>query len=47
MDSPILTCPEFLAMEQVLIDDFTVCTRESCVETKFCAKALNHNGASD
>ena len=47
MDSPILTCPEFLAMEQALIDDFIVCTRESCVETEFCVKALNHNGGSD
>lgn len=47
MNSSILTCPEFLAMDQALIDDFIMCTRESCVETEFCVKALNHNGGSD
>jgi two-component system response regulator RpfG len=40
------TCPEFLAMERGIIDDFVFCMRDCCEETEVCVAALNgENGA--
>ncbi len=47
MNSPAISCPEFLAMERSIIDDFVSCTRESCDETETCIKALNQNAGAD
>jgi two-component system response regulator RpfG len=47
MSSSTLACPEFLAMERTIIDDFVACTRESCEETEACIKALNQEGGAD
>jgi len=41
------SCPEFLAMERTIIDDFVDCTRECCAEVEICVKALNNHGGSD
>ncbi|WP_422985675.1 HD domain-containing phosphohydrolase [Undibacterium sp. Rencai35W] len=41
------SCPEFLAMERTIIDDFVDCTRECCEEAETCVKALNHEGGAD
>lgn len=41
-----LTCPEFLAMERSVIDDFVDCTREACEEAEACIKELNHQGGA-
>jgi two-component system response regulator RpfG len=42
-----LVCPEFLAMERTIIDDFISCTRESCAETETCVKALDRGAGHD
>ena len=47
MSSSTLNCPEFLAMERTIIDDFVACTRESCEETETCIKALDQAGGAD
>lgn len=47
MNSPAISCPEFLAMERSIIDDFVSCTRESCDETETCIKALNNHGGPE
>ena len=41
------SCPEFLAMERTIIDDFVDCTRECCAEVEVCVKALNNQGGSE
>ena len=41
------SCPEFLAMERVIIEDFVDCTRECCDEAEACVKALNKHGGSE
>ncbi len=43
MSSLILTCPEFLAMERSIIDDFVTCSSENCEEIEFCVKGLNQS----
>lgn len=40
------TCPEFLAMERSIIDDFVDCTREACEEAEVCVKELNNQGGT-
>ncbi|MBC3918744.1 HD domain-containing protein [Undibacterium sp. CY18W] len=40
------TCPEFLAMERTIIDDFVDCTREACEEAEVCVKELNNGGGT-
>ncbi|MBR7799113.1 HD-GYP domain-containing protein [Undibacterium fentianense] len=47
METNSLSCPEFLAMERTIIDDFVACTRESCAETEICVKALDQGGSND
>lgn len=47
MNSPAISCPEFLAMERSIIDDFVSCTRESCDETETCIKVLNQSGGAE
>ncbi|MFZ6752392.1 HD domain-containing phosphohydrolase [Undibacterium sp. Dicai25W] len=41
------SCPEFLAMERTIIDDFVDCTRECCAEVEICVKALNKQGGPE
>ncbi|MFZ6848315.1 HD domain-containing phosphohydrolase [Undibacterium sp. RuRC25W] len=41
------SCPEFLAMERTIIDDFVDCTRDCCAEVEICVKALNAQGGSE
>ncbi len=41
------SCPEFLAMERTIIDDFVDCTRECCAEVEVCVKALNKQGGPE
>lgn len=40
------TCPEFLAMERTIIDDFVDCTREACEEAETCVKELDNDGGA-
>lgn len=47
MNAHTITCPEFLNLEQSIIDDFVSCTNESCDETEYCIKALNRHGGSE
>lgn len=47
MNAHTITCPEFLNLEQAIIDDFISCTNESCDETELCIKALNRHGGSE
>ena len=41
------SCPEFLAMERTIIDDFVDCTRECCAEVEVCVRALNSQGGPE
>ena len=45
--SQTFTCPEFLAMERGIIDDFVVCMRDCCEETEICVAALNGETGAD
>jgi two-component system response regulator RpfG len=47
MNASTISCPEFMAMERLIIDDFVACTRESCEETEVCVKALNQEAGAD
>lgn len=47
MNAHTITCPEFLNLEQSIINDFVSCTNESCDETEYCIKALNRHGGSE
>ncbi|MFX7816500.1 hypothetical protein ABTK28_21345, partial [Acinetobacter baumannii] len=40
------TCPEFLAMEHGVVNDFTDCIREAWEETKVCIRTLNNEEGS-
>lgn len=47
MTTHFITCPEFLSLEQSIINDFFNCTQESCDEIELCVKALNHHGGPE
>ena len=41
------SCPEFLAMERSIVQDFVTCTRECCEETDECVTELDKGGGRD
>ena len=47
MNAHTITCPEFLSLEQSIIDDFVSCTNESCDETELLIKAHNRHGGPE